>query len=281
MSELFDIHYHYPICDLAGKHNVAGAKDVLAGAEISRVVLSPPVSLTDEPYSPEYCRQWNRQAVQIRHATHGTCDAYYLLPLPDVSAALEELQRLTYAGRPKFYFLTRYREKYISDASFSPVLSVLNDLGAVLLLHPCSLPGSRPLPPPLLDFPHDTAQAIIHMGEAHFFEAYSQLDVILCHGGGTMLTLADRVRLWDGKLYVGDSDFLGFLSNFYVDTALAGTDYLLTGMIRLFPQDHILYGSDSEKAPKKSIRFQQRTIASFFGPRSAAVFAENAKVLFG
>ena len=91
--------------------------------------------------------------------------SFVALPLPHVAETLEMIKYAQHhnLGKPDGYALsTCAGSHYLGDALFDDIWATLDDLKAVMFVHPCD-PGSSPIdiklyPAPTLEFPFDTAR---------------------------------------------------------------------------------------------------------------------------
>lgn len=151
------------------------------------------------------------------------------------------------------------------DPLFQPIWKRLDAYGALVFLHPVSLPGIEPqfiarhLPQPIIDFPLATTRAAIDIVFSGTFAVNPRIDIILPHAGGTLPYLGNRAI---GSLLVPEvaavvnvsiiqarSDF----RRFYHDVALSTSAAQLDGLLDFTGADRILWGSDFPYAPEAAI----------------------------
>ena len=120
------------------------------------------------------------------------------LPLPNVDAALEEIEHasdvLHVAG---FLLMTNYDGVYLGDERLEPVMEELARRDAVVALHPTSPPGVEAValgrPSPMIEFIFDTTRVVTNLILSGALERHERLSVIVPHVGSALPSLADRV----------------------------------------------------------------------------------------
>jgi predicted TIM-barrel fold metal-dependent hydrolase len=82
------------------------------------------------------CRQLNEELDAIVQAHPRRFANLAALPLPDVDAALKEVDFAFNRGFDGIGLFSSYEGKYLGDPLFDPVLEKLNDRGATIFIHP-------------------------------------------------------------------------------------------------------------------------------------------------
>lgn len=161
-------------------------------------ISSPGVWFGDVAHSRGIARDCNEYAAQMVRDYKGRFGVFAALPLPDVEGSLKEID---YAyGTLKvdgIGLMTNYVDKWPGDEAFAPVFDELNRRKAVVYFHPtattcCSnlLPG---VPPPTIEFPHDTSRTIVSLLYSGTFHRCPDIRFIFSHGGGTLPMLVHRL----------------------------------------------------------------------------------------
>ena len=151
------------------------------------------------------------------------------------------------------------------DPLFQPIWSRLDAYGALVFLHPVSIPGIEPsfiagtLPQAIIDFPLATTRAAIDLVFTGTLAGNPSLDIILPHAGGTLPFLGNRAL---GSLLVPEvaasvnisifqarADF----ARFYLDVALSTSAAQLDGLLDFTDPGRILWGSDYPYAPEPAV----------------------------
>jgi predicted TIM-barrel fold metal-dependent hydrolase len=113
----------------------------------------------------ELARSVNERARAIIKSHPGLFGAFALLPMPDVAAALDEVDdALDRLGLDGIGLLTNYDGIYLGDSRFDALLSKLNERRAMVFVHPTDPPGFRELSiglvAPALEFRFDTTRCV-------------------------------------------------------------------------------------------------------------------------
>lgn len=201
-------------------------------------------------------RKYNEWASGLVSASFGYFAA--VPSLEDTDGCIEEIRyAFDHLKADGVCLFTTYGGKYLGDSSFDPIWKELNERHAVVFIHPNMPPGfmlaSPILQPPAFDFPHETGRTAAHLIMTGMKSRYSEVEIILSHGGGTSPILSERLACLETTLYaksLPDSapktadEILPGAKSYYFDLALCGTANVLDTLSRWAPADHVLYGSD-------------------------------------
>ena len=124
--------------------------------------------------------------------------AFAALPMLDVSAAIDELERsITTLGLRGATIFSNVDGKHLDAPEFWPLYEKACKLDVPLYMHPQSPSFASVIEDyrlvPLLGFTFDTTISISRMVFSGVFEKYPNLKVILSHAGGTMPYLVERL----------------------------------------------------------------------------------------
>lgn len=224
-------------------------KNGIATAVVS--ISNPGIALKDSKKARALARRCNDYVKQMITDHHDRYDGFAVMPMPDVAAALDEIKyafdRLNLAG---IGLLTNYEGMYLGDPHFDPILAELDARNAVVFVHPTRSPHP-PLdllvPPPLVEFPHDTMWAIASMISRSAFSKYSRIKFIFAHAGGTMLSIGARFQIWKDPHGVAAIDLL---KRCYFDLALSATPAIVPNLINFVGGSQVLFGSDLPFVPE-------------------------------
>ncbi|MFE0700551.1 amidohydrolase family protein [Streptomyces sp. NPDC058872] len=172
----------------------------------------------------------------------------------DVSRAVTEARRavreLKLDGVGIF---SSYGGTYLGDPVFAPLMKALDDLGAMVFIHPTT-PQSYPdlgLPPFLYEFTFDTTRALVNMLYKGAYRRYPRIRWLAAHAGGTLpyisyrtslLSLTPAVAQQVGAAGLDDSS-PSFRRLFY-DTALSPAPQAMKSVRELAGTEHILFATD-------------------------------------
>ena len=174
------------------------------------------------------------------------------LPLPDIDGSLRELEYgLDTLKADGIVLFTSYRDKWLGDPAFEPVMEELNRRKALVFTHPEAPLCCRGLIPGIneavIEYGTDTARAIARIlftGTAHRFP---DIKWIFSHGGGSLPMFADRFvragRLPANMPHVPNGVW-PTLQKFYYDVAQVEHPMGLAAITRMVPVSQILWGTD-------------------------------------
>jgi predicted TIM-barrel fold metal-dependent hydrolase len=208
------------------------------------------------------------------------------LPLPDIDASLAELRHAFDAlSADGIVLYTNYRDVYLGDTRFSPLMEELNRRKAVVFVHPtvchCCLGVQPEIATAMLEFPHDTTRTIVSMLVNGTFKSYPGIRFIFSHAGGTVPFLVNRISIWPMPRLAPDG-LLPFLKRQYFDLALSANPQAMTPLLSLVDDSHVLLGTDYPFAPAASVRAAVEGIStsSLTQNSISRIQRENALLLF-
>jgi aminocarboxymuconate-semialdehyde decarboxylase len=174
------------------------------------------------------------------------------LPLNDPAASAKELERaVRQLGMRGAMLFSNVNGVALSDKRFWPVYEVANDLDAVLYIHPEHPVGVEAMLDywlmPLCGFLFDTTLAAASLVFSGVVERYPRISWALCHLGGTIPYLAERLdrgfkAFKDCRANI-DREPSTYLKTFYYDTVNFNQGALKLA-IEFAGAEHILAGSD-------------------------------------
>lgn len=218
--------------------------------------------------------------------------AFAVLPLPDVEAALREMEyALDTLKLDGIGLLTNYRGTYLGSPLFDELFAELNRRRVPVFIHPSTPPArDQPtfgLPASLYEFPFDTTRMVANMLYSGMLERYPDLLLILSHAGGTVPFLTKRL-VYGAMLdkVMGErkpEDLLAQLRRFYFDVAMSISPYALPSLQALADHSRILYGSDYPFVPEQSISHDIKEWHAYDGfdyKEGRLIERENALLLF-
>ena len=153
-------------------------------------------------------RSANEAAAEAIRGFPGRFGGFARLPLPDVDAALAEIDYTQETLRlDGVVLLTNHDGVYPGDSRLDPVFDELNRRQAVVFLHPTVPPGvehtSCGYLPSLIEFVFDTTRAVTHLALSGTLERCPDLRLIVPHAGGTIPFLVDRISLLAARFVPG------------------------------------------------------------------------------
>jgi predicted TIM-barrel fold metal-dependent hydrolase len=222
-------------------------------------VSSPGVVFGNQQIATDLAHEINEYSATLIADHPKRFGAFGHIPLPDVDAALLELEYLSDTLKlDGVILLANIAGVYLGDPAFDPVYAELNRRKSVVFIHPTLHPSMEhvplDLPEFMLEFTFDTTRAAANLVYSGTLERYPDIRFILAHAGGNTPYLAWRMsiattidpRLAD-RLPLEASEYLKRL---YYDTALSPSPGALAALKALVHPSHILFGSDWPFAPE-------------------------------
>lgn len=231
-------------------------------ADIRTAVLTMPAP---QPYygdaeeSAECIRRVNEVSARVKQDYPGRFKFCAALPLPDVDAAIREvIYALDTLGADGVKLATNSRGQYLGDEALDPLMEVLNERHAVIIIHP-----HRPTPYPeriiattplaMYEYPAETTRAVVNMLARNVLVRYPNLKVVVPHCGSFLPLALPRMKsilpAMVAQGYMQPIDWEGNLSRLYFDLAGSPTLEVLRSLLAITTPDHILYGSDYPYLP--------------------------------
>jgi aminocarboxymuconate-semialdehyde decarboxylase len=174
------------------------------------------------------------------------------LPLNDPAASVAELERaMKTLGLPGAMVFSNVNGVALADKVYEPLWQKANELGAVIYIHPAHPVGVEAMEKywlmPLVGFLMDTTLAAAHLVFAGVPERYPRITWVLCHMGGAIPYLAERLdrgyeAFADCRENISRAP-TAYLKQFYYDTVNFDVDAIELA-VKFAGADHILAGSD-------------------------------------
>jgi predicted TIM-barrel fold metal-dependent hydrolase len=215
-------------------------------------VTTPGVWIGDDAQGQRLARDSNDYAARLASDHPGRFGTFVAVPLPAIEASLAEIAYgLDVLKADGVALFTSYRDKWLGDPAFDPVMAELNRRKAVAFVHPEAPLCCRGLLPSvheyMLEYGFDTTRAITNILFSGTAVRYPDIRWIFSHGGGTTPFLADRLLRAPGVnkalAHQVPNGVLAELTRFHYDVAQIGHP-ALAALIRLVPISQILWGSD-------------------------------------
>jgi predicted TIM-barrel fold metal-dependent hydrolase len=207
------------------------------------------------------------------------------LTLPDLDGALAELAYAFDTLRADgVVLLANSRGVYLGDPRFDLLFDELNRRGAVVFVHPSTIPGLEALPgvPTFVaDFLLDTTRAAINLARSGTLDRCPDLKLILSHAGGFVPYAAYRIAV-AASLAGNPVEGVARLKRFHFDVALSSSPTALPSLLAFAEPGHVLYGSDFPYAPAGAVAAFARLYEGFplSDPQRASIDRDAAERLF-
>jgi 6-methylsalicylate decarboxylase len=229
--------------ELMGRHQIDAAI----------MSLSPPgVWFGDDGLALELARMVNECTAELVRSSPSRFAGLAVLPLPDVPAALAELEHaLDVLGLDGVALLSNVGGTYQGDPAWDPLWDELHRRGAYVFIHPNAAPHALPLPQHpiwLYEFTFDTTRAVANLIYSGTLERCRDARVQIAHLGGTAPFLAHRLAsLADRepkRAALAPAGALDALSRLYYDTGLSNHLRPVQATLAVAPLGHIVFGTD-------------------------------------
>lgn len=255
-------------------------------------ISSPGVYFGDLAFARDLARRCNEFSAGLVQDYPHRFGALALLPLPDIDAALLEVEyALDTLKLDGVILQASIGNQYLGDAAFDPVFAELNRRRSVVLLHPTTPPGSKVpdlnLPPFLVEFVFDTTRAIANLIYSGTLERYPDMAMIVAHAGGTVPYIAGRLAMAAELLpqlqEIAPQGAIAYLQRLYYDTAISATSYTFCALQALVEPTQILFGSDYPYLSEELIADTVRGVNTYDGfdaPALMNIERENCLKLF-
>jgi predicted TIM-barrel fold metal-dependent hydrolase len=208
------------------------------------------------------------------------------LPLPDLDAALGELERaydeLCLDG---VMLLTNVSGTYVGDPRWAPLFEALDERAAYVFLHPAHPPHPLPLNHPvwLYEFTFETVRAAANLIYSGTLERHPRMRVQLAHLGGAvpflahrLASLADREPESAGAAPQGA---LEYLRRLYYDTGQANSASAIAATRAITSIEHVVFGTDWPYAALPSCGDPAPDLDALGGQTRGAIEGEHAFTL--
>ncbi len=251
-------------------------------------ISEPGIYFGDQAFRRELAHRCNEFSAQLIRDYPQRFGAFAILPLPDIDAALKELEyALDTLKLDGVVLLSSVDGKYPGDPLFDELFTELNRRKAVIFLHPTDPTINSALkldlPSFLIEFVFDTTRAVTNLLYSGTLERYPDMRIIVAHAGGTVPYLAYRISMGQIMLSGAPQGALTYLKQLHYDTALSANPPALRSLQELVDASHILFGSDYPFAPEIALLVFLQGIQNFDGfdeQAQKAIERESALALF-
>jgi aminocarboxymuconate-semialdehyde decarboxylase len=223
-----------------------------AGVDIAVISLSAPnVHWGSKAVSAKAARDINDEFAAAQSKYDGRIRWMASLPWSDATNAVAELRRAKQKGAIGVCTLTNILGVPLTDERFRPIWTEIEAMRLPAFVHP-TLPFNDgmglniPALANAVGFTSETTLCFARMMVEGFLDAFPQLQLIACHGGGALPYLATRVdRCWDRMIADKKNREApsGYLKRLYFDSIVYDLP-TLQYLLRTVGEDRVLYGSD-------------------------------------
>jgi predicted TIM-barrel fold metal-dependent hydrolase len=189
-------------------------------------------------------RECNEYGARMARDHPGRFGLFASLPLPDVERSLEEIgHALDTLKADGIGLLTSYRDRWLGDPAFAPVMDELNRRKAVVYVHPTApdccrnlLPG---VPDWVIEFPADTTRTITSLLFSGTVARCRDIRFIFAHVGGILPLVVEHL------VRASEIEVRNELRRFHYDTALRAHPAGLAAALQMAGVTQLLFGTDA------------------------------------
>ena len=255
-------------------------------------VSSPSLWTKDPARTRTLARKVNDEGAEIVSRAPGNLGFLATLPLPEVSAAINEARRCLdtlHAGGVGL--MTNYGGVYLGDRSLDPILAELNGRGALAVLHPTkpavTVPNvNQEIPVPAFEYFVETTRTFLNLVQNDTFARYPDIRWVIPRAGAFLPILADRFESFALMLRFAAPDrrvdILADMAHVYYDLAGFSEPKQLAMLLRNVDETHLLYGSDTPYTDISACVGQAEALEEtpkLTERQKALLFTENALTL--
>jgi len=216
-------------------------------------ISTPGVALGGQDDARRIARLCNEYGAEMGRNHKGRFGLFAALPMPDVDGSLGEIEyALDVLKADGIGLMTSYGDSWPGDPRFAPIFQELDRRKAVVYFHPtvancCGnlLPGG---PASLIEYPHDTARAVLSLLVNGSFARYGDIRFIFSHAGASIPVLAGRIAngLKNRKnlAEIAPEGVEQQLKKLHYDTANSAYAPTMAALLAFVPVSQVLFGSD-------------------------------------
>lgn len=316
MNGAIDVHCHNVLPDFVRSLERHGAlldegfplpqwsadshEECMDAAEVALSVLTMPAPhpyFGDAAECAAIVRSYNERTSQIVKSRRGRFAFCAALPLPDVSFAIREAEyAFDSLGASGVKLASNSRGQYVGGEELDPLMEVLDERGAVVMLHPHkAVPANEAMaatiPIALYEYPAETTRAVLNMISRNVPARFPRIKWIVPHCASFLPLAIPRFRAIHRGLalkeMMRDIDWEENLSNLYYDLAGAPSPDVVKSALAISSPERILYGSDFPYQSADALRANLATLReNLRGDETLKDYEElflheNAERLFG
>jgi predicted TIM-barrel fold metal-dependent hydrolase len=217
---------------------------------------APGVWFGDPEEASGLARELNEYGAKMASDYKGRYGLLAVLPIPRVDESLKEIEyAFDTLKADGVGILTSYGNHWLGDPAFQPIFDELNRRKAVVYTHPIDAPCCQDLMPGInpttLEYPTDTARAILSLLTTNAATRYADIRFIFSHAGGTMPSVIDRFGVGNPDTIAANlrgtpepNSRLYHLRRFYYDTAQSTNAVQMQALKTIAGVSQIVFGTD-------------------------------------
>lgn len=181
------------------------------------------------------------------------------LPQPDIKASIEDaIYALDTLDADGIKLATSVDGVYLGDSIYEPLMKVLDEREAVVILHPvkpnlvneCTFAGG---PIFVYEYPAETTRAVLNMVAHNVMTRYPNIKVVVPHAGSFMPYAVPRLKggypLLLKQGLTEPIDIEGNLAKLYYDLAGGPSAQAVKMLLTVTSPDHVMFGTDYPFVP--------------------------------
>jgi 6-methylsalicylate decarboxylase len=237
-------------------------------------------------------RELNEYGAKMASDYKGRYGLLAVLPIPRVDESLKEIEyAFDTLKADGVGVLTSYGNHWLGDPAFQPIFDELNRRKAVIYTHPIDAPCCQDLMqgvnPTTLEYPTDTARAILSLLSTNAATRYADIRFIFSHAGGTMPSVIDRIGVGNPDTIAANlrgtpepNSRLYHLRRFYYDTAQSTNTVQMQSLKTIAGASQILFGTDYPFGATAAKHVQGLRECGLSAEELQAIYTGNALRLF-
>ena len=257
------------------------------GITAQALSLSPPmVHWAPAALGVQLARAFNDGILEIQASFPDQFVGLATLPLQDVDAALQEMDRAVGLGMRGIYVATAIGGRYLDAPQFAPMWEAAASRSILVFIHPQNHIGREVMDRwhlfNTVGFPVETAVLATRLIFSGTLDRHPSLRIVLAHGGGVLPVLAGRLdHAYRQRAEVRDAIAAPpstYVKRFYFDT-VTHHDLALRFLLDLVGPQQVVLGTDipyDMADPEPLARIRRLGLAA---PAAAAVVGESARKL--
>jgi len=254
--------------------------------EVDAAVLSSGGPLHGPRPLPELARVINDGYAELVRERPARFGALASVPLPDVDAALAELEHaLDTLGLDGVLLLSNYEGVYLGDPRLDPFFDELERRRAYCFVHP-DFPPAWPLPDHpgrWYEFPFETTRALVNVALNGTLDRCPSVRLQWAHLGGTVPFVAHRIHNQSWAMPHERTRMRHGMDHYFArqwyDTGLSAYHGNLIATLGIAPIERIVFGTDWPYIPLPEHGTDPQPELSLLGHARPKVDSENAQAL--
>ena len=277
--------------------NYSPAKDIETmdrdGVSTSLISCTAPgVWFGDPDEARSLARELNEYGAKMASDYKGRYGLLAVLPIPRVDESLKEIEyAFDTLNADGVGVLTSYGNHWLGDPAFQPIFDELNRRKAVVYTHPIDAPCCQDLMqglnPTTLEYPTDTARAILSLLGTNAATRYANIRFIFSHAGGTMPSVIGRIGVGNPDTIAANlrgtpepNSRLYHLRRFYYDTAQSTNTEQMQALKTIAGVSQIVFGTDYPFGATAAKQVQGLQECGFNAEELQGIHTGNALRLF-